>query len=79
MGSSEKPVTALAPLWSLDMSTAPLGQKLLAMNPGGVAVFASLTPSTLKHFIAWCGLPKLTPDQKEEIFYVQRKFSLVNP
>ena len=75
---SEKPITALAPLWSLDMSKAPLGQKLLAMNPGGVAVFASLTPSTLKHFIAWCGLPKLTPDQKEEIYNVQCKFGLGN-
>ena len=75
----DKPVTALAPLWNLEMSEAPLGQKLLALNPSGVAVFASITPSTLKHFIAWCGLPKLTPEQKEIISRVQREFNLGNP
>lgn len=70
---NDKPVTAMDVHWSLDMSKAPMGRKLLALNPGGVAVFASLTPSTLKHFIAWCSLPKLTPEQKKEIARVQRE------
>lgn len=63
----DKPVSALAPMWNLDMAAAPLGRKVLALNPGGVAVFAALTPSTLKHFRAWCPLPKLTVEQKDSI------------
>ena len=62
-----KPVTSVEPRWDLDMSRAPMGRKLLALNPSGVAVFTSLTPSTIKHFRAWCGLPKLTAEQKDEI------------
>lgn len=60
----EKPVTAHAPQWCLDMRAAPLGRKLMALNSGGVAVFAALTSGTLKHFVAWCPLPRLTPEQK---------------
>ena len=63
----DKPVTGHAPQWCLDMRAAPLGRKLMALNSGGVAVFASLTPSTLKHFVAWCPLPKLTPEQKLQL------------
>lgn len=62
--NAEKPVTAHAPQWCLDMKSAPLGRKLLALNSGGVAVFAALTSGTLKHFVAWCPLPRLTPEQK---------------
>lgn len=65
MTVTDKPVTSIAPAWNLDMKSAPTGRKLLALNHGGVAVFASLTPSTLKYFMAWCPLPKLTPEQKD--------------
>lgn len=41
-----------------DMHNAPLGKKLLAINPGGVAVFAILTRANLHHFIEWCEVPK---------------------
>ena len=61
------PVTAEEVFWSLDMAKAPMGRKLMALNPSGVAVFASITPSTAHHYLAWCSLPKLTKDQKEII------------
>lgn len=64
---TDAPVTSAEPRWNLDMRSAPTGRKLLALNPGGVAVFASLTPSTLKYFRAWCPLPKLTAEQKDLI------------
>lgn len=64
---TDKPVTGHAPQWCLDMKSAPTGRKLMALNSGGVAVFASLTPSTLKHFVAWCPLPRLTPEQKLQL------------
>lgn len=63
----DKPVTSIEPAWNLDMAAAPVGRKLLALNPSGVAVFASLTPSTLKYFRAWCPLPKLTIEQKDAL------------
>ena len=40
------------------MHNAPLGKKLIAINPGGVAVFAVLNKDNLKHYIEWCELPK---------------------
>lgn len=42
----------------LDMNNAPLGKKVLAINPSGVAVFAVLTKETLKDYQEWCELPK---------------------
>jgi hypothetical protein len=71
----DKPVTAREVSWSLDMKSAPMGRKLLALNPGGVAVFASITPSTAHHYLAWCSLPKLTPEQKETIFQKQKDYT----
>ena len=56
------------------MSQAPMGRKLMALNPGGVAVFASITPSTAHHYIAWCSLPKLTRAQKEIIYQRQHSY-----
>lgn len=79
MELSDKPVTALDVHWSTDMTKAPLGRKLLAINPSGVAVFASITPSTMKHYLAWCSLPKFTQDQKEEIYNAESNFSVGNP
>ena len=68
------PVTAVEVFWSLDMSKAQMGRKLMALNPSGVAVFASITPSTAHHYLAWCSLPKLTKDQKEIIHQRSRDY-----
>lgn len=46
----------------------------MALNPSGVAVFASITPSTAHHYLAWCSLPKLTPQQKEIIHQRSRDY-----
>lgn len=46
------------------MQSAPLGRKLLALNHGGVAAFASLTENNLKYFKAWCALPKVPIEHK---------------
>ena len=78
MELSDKPVTAMDVHWSTDMSKAVLGRKLLALNPSGVAVFATLTSSTLKHYLAWCSLPKLTPEQKEIVYEAECNFSVGN-
>jgi hypothetical protein len=66
------PVTSIEPRWELDLSLAPKGRKLLAMNPSGVAVFATLSASNLKYFVAWCPLPKLNAAQKD-ILHPRRK------
>jgi hypothetical protein len=68
------PVTAEEVSWSLDMKSAPMGRKLMALNPSGVAVFASITPNTAHHYLAWCSLPKLTKQQKEIIHQRQQDF-----
>lgn len=54
----DKPVSSVHPMYSEDMSTAPHGRKLIALNPGGVACFAVITNSNVKDFIAWAPLPK---------------------
>lgn len=41
-----------------DMHNAPMGQKVLVINEGGVAVFAKLNKTNLHHFTEWCPLPK---------------------
>jgi len=56
---TDKPVTSNEPRWNFDLHAAPMGRKLLALNPDGVAVFASLNASSLKYFRAWCALPKI--------------------
>lgn len=61
---NSNPVTSDEPRWIFDMQTAPLGRKLLALNHGGVAAFASLTENNLKHFKAWCALPKIPKEHK---------------
>ena len=68
------PVTAEQVFWDMEMGHAPMGRKLIALNPGGVAVFASITPSTAHHYLAWCSLPKLTKQQKEIVFERQRDY-----
>jgi hypothetical protein len=60
-----RPVTG-EPVLNYDMSTAPVGGKLLVLNKGGVLVFAVLTLADKRsgHFVAWCALPKR--DKEEE-------------
>lgn len=41
-----------------DMENAPIGRKLLLINPGGVLVFGTLTNETRNHFLEWAYLPK---------------------
>ena len=41
-----------------DMENAPLGEKLLLINEGGVLVPGVLTRDTLSHFIEWQRVPK---------------------
>jgi len=52
------PLTDADPEWCTDMSAAPHGRKLIALNPSGVAVFAVLSARNLKDFTAWYPLPK---------------------
>lgn len=61
---NSNPVTSDHPQWIFDMQSAPLGRKLLVLNHSGVAAFASLTQDNLKHFRAWCALPKIPKEMK---------------
>lgn len=54
-----KPVTAHASMFNLDMSVAPLGGKLIVLNPSNVAVFAVLSNRSLQYFRGWAPLPKI--------------------
>ncbi len=54
-----KPVTAHASMFNLDMSVAPLGGKLIVLNPSNVAVFAVLSIRSLQYFRGWAPLPKI--------------------
>ena len=61
------PLTDSDPEWNFDMSAAPHGCKLIALNPGKVAVFAVLSSRNLKDFIGWYPLPRL-PKNHAEVF-----------
>lgn len=54
-----QPITHEDPEWDFDMSRAPHGRKLIALNPSGVAVFAVLSARNLRDFTAWYPLPKV--------------------
>lgn len=58
-----KPVTAPIVYFNMDMSTAPKGGKLIALNPGRVATFAVLNESNKQHFIGWSPMPKIPKDK----------------
>ncbi len=61
------PLTDSDPVWNFDMSAAPHGRKLIALNPGKVAVFAVLSSRNLKDFTAWYPLPRI-PKTHAEVF-----------
>lgn len=52
------PLTDSDPCWNTDMTAAPHGRKLIALNPSGVAVFAVLSARNVNDFKAWYPLPK---------------------
>lgn len=41
-----------------DMENAPLGKRILLINPGGCLVQGTLTSDSRQHFIEWQYLPK---------------------
>ncbi len=59
------PLTDPDPEWNFNMSAAPHGKKLIALNPGGVAVFAVLSYRNLKDFQGWYPLPRI-PKEKDD-------------
>ena len=57
-----RPVTSHTPAWNFDMTTAPIGRKMLVLHDG-VAIIAVLSNAdTWAH--AWCALPKIPKDKK---------------
>lgn len=46
-------------VWAMPIDTAPLGKKLLAINEGGVCVFAVLTSANRDMFTHWYPLPRV--------------------
>lgn len=58
------PVTASVSEFNYDMGSAPLGGKLIVLNPGNVATFAILNSTNKKYFKAWAPMPKIRQDMK---------------
>lgn len=54
----DKPLSSKHPEYCYDMELAPTGRKLIALNHGGVACFATLNSTNKKDFKAWSPLPK---------------------
>ena len=65
------PLTDSDPEWNFDMSAAPHGCKLIALNPGKVAVFAVLSSRNLKDFIGWYPLPRIPKDVQRATAFIQ--------
>ena len=65
------PLTDSDPVWNFDMSAAPHGRKLIALNPGKVAVFAVLSSRNLKDFIGWYPLPRIPKDVQRATAFIQ--------
>lgn len=57
------PLTDSDPEWNFDMTSAPHGRKLIALNPSGVAVFAVLSARNINDFCGWYPLPRI-PKEK---------------
>lgn len=57
------PVTSHTPEWNFDMTTAPMGRKMLVLHDG-MAIISVLNNATLKWAQAWCPLPKIPKDRK---------------
>jgi len=55
----DKPVTTSKLYYNMNMAECPLGRKLLALNHGGVACFATITNTNRDDFQGWCALPKV--------------------
>lgn len=59
-------------VWAMPIETAPLGKKLIAINEGGVAVFAVLTSGNRDMFTHWYPLPRVPKDAKLRLAGEQR-------
>jgi hypothetical protein len=59
-----RPVTANVSEFNYDMDKAPIGGKLIVLNPGNVAAFAVLSSTNKKYFKAWAPLPRIRQDMK---------------
>lgn len=57
-----RPVTSYTPAWNFDMTTAPIGRKMLVLHDG-VAIIAVLS-NTDTWPEAWCPLPKIPKEMK---------------
>lgn len=66
MDSLQKPLAVETPIMIDDMSLAPLGVKLLAVNPGGVLCIAVLNKGNVNDFIEWCPYPKRAKAARKE-------------
>lgn len=67
IGGDANPVCSTDELrFSKKMKRAPLGQKLILINPGGVACFGNLTEKTRKDYIEWCKIPKRAIDEEDD-------------
>lgn len=64
MTTPNDPVTAHVSYYNFNMDDAPTGRKLLALNPGNVACFATITATNRKDFKAWAPLPKIPKEHK---------------
>lgn len=66
MDSLTRPLAVEAPIMIDDMSLAPFGVKLLAVNPGGVLCIAVLNSTNVNDFIEWCPYPKRANAARKE-------------
>lgn len=64
MRNDASPVVVSEDVYYYPMDTAPLGKKVIALNEGGVAVFAVLTRDTLGHYKGWHPMIKERKDAK---------------
>ena len=63
-GGEGQPVTAPVSTLRYDMENAPIGGKLLLLNPSGVLVFGTLTNATRHLYWAWAPLPRRNKDEE---------------
>lgn len=59
--------------FSRKMSRAPLGQKILVINEGGVAIFEWLNSETRKQYKQWCRIPKQAIDEEDDPEFMDKE------
>ena len=68
IGSSSAVVTTDS-VFYLPMRTAPMGQKLIALGPGGCGVFEQLNHRNAKDYYGWFPMPKVPVDNPIRLQY----------